>query len=173
MVALAAHLQQQARQQLSADELEDWFDEFAHTQAGIRHILSSRNINTRNLLHTELENASFLVRDNADKFRFAHTSYFEYFLAEALIQALPDQQHLATLSRHTLSQETREFVCAIAQSNNTQAELQQGINQILCADTAAESRLFCLRMQQTLHPDHRLPEGANLSGLDLLSLIHI
>ncbi|MEL6721893.1 MAG: NACHT domain-containing protein [Pseudomonadota bacterium] len=170
LIALAAHLQQHALQHLAADDLESWFDTFAHTHAGIRHLLSSQHINARNLLHTELENASFLVRDNADKFRFAHTSFFEYFLAEALLQALPDQHQLARLSHHTISRETRQFVLAIARSNNTQVELQHGINQILCAETAVEARLFCLRMQQELHPDHTLPQGANLSGLDLRGL---
>ncbi|MEM6405544.1 MAG: NACHT domain-containing protein, partial [Pseudomonadota bacterium] len=170
LIALAAYLQQHALQHLAADDLESWFDTFAHTHAGIRHLLSSQHINARNLLHTELENASFLVRDNADKFCFAHTSFFEYFLAEALLQALPDQHQLAPLSDHTISRETCQFVRAIAQSNNTQANLQHGIHQILCAEAAAEARLFCLQMQQELHPDHTLPQGANLSDLDLRGL---
>ena len=170
LIALAAHLQQRALQHLPADDLEDWFDTFARSHPGIQNILASTRLNTRNLLHTELENASFLVRDKADKFRFAHTSFFEYFLAEALLQALPDHQHLASLSRHTISRETRQFVHAIAQSNNTQTRLQADINQILCAKTAAEARLFCVRMQHELHPDHTLPVGANLSGLDLRGL---
>jgi len=40
------------------------------------------------ILQEDLRNASFLVREGEDRFRFAHTSIMEFFLARALFRAL-------------------------------------------------------------------------------------
>lgn len=74
-------------QSLRANKLEEWFDNFAVNHSGIEEILTSGQNSTQNLLHAELENASFLIR-NDDEFRFAYTSFFEFFLASALLESL-------------------------------------------------------------------------------------
>ena len=164
LTALAEHLHRNSLGPQSADALETWFDGFARGHDGIRLILDAGPINTRDLLHTELENASFLVRNQSDRFGFAHTSYFEYFLAGALVSACVEDR-LGDWVGHP-SVETLDFVIAILERDGRESELRGKLISILTSDGPLNARRFAfdvLRRKEKLV----MPVGANLSGFDL------
>ncbi|MCP4303856.1 MAG: NACHT domain-containing protein, partial [bacterium] len=166
LMALAVQLQANALGPQTADDLERWFDEFAPTHSGIALLMGSGAVNTRDILHTELENASFLVRGSDDRFTFAHTSYFEYFLALA-IAGCNDMVALKRTTSHPISKETRGFVRAVGIRDRTEPILMARWLEILRSDGEPELRHFALDMLREDAPGFRMPEGANLSGMDL------
>jgi WD40 repeat protein/nucleoside phosphorylase len=102
---LAAHLWRTGRSALPADELQGWFHIWRDSQPDLRRYASM----PADQLEEDLRTATFLVRQDDPKgsiFRFAHTSLFEFFLAEHLFRALhnqrPDDWALPVPSNETL-----------------------------------------------------------------------
>ncbi len=122
LCALAVHFHCKGHSALDADTLEKWFDGFAKQHDGIMLVLQSGAATTRSLLHVEIENASLLVRGADDRFSFAHTSYYEYFLALGLVEA-EDAAAIAQFCVRPISEETRAFVQAIAIRDGREREL--------------------------------------------------
>ena len=163
--ALAVHLHLNKLGPQSANDLERWFDGFAQSHNGVKMILSSRAVNARNLLHTELENASFLVRDGDDRFRFAHTSYYEYFLAQAFADASTSGK-FCNLTQREVSKETSDFLWAIAEREGRTEELSIFWTEILRSDVPLVARQFAFDILQ-YGKGRSIPRGSNLSGFDL------
>jgi len=88
---LAAYLWQRGSGQLPVSEIEDWFHQWLVEQP----VLKARYDKIHpDRLEEDLRTATFLVREDRGEesfFRFAHTSIFEYFLAEYLFQALKEK----------------------------------------------------------------------------------
>ena len=102
---LAAHLWRTGRNALPADELQGWFHVWRDSQPDLRRYASM----PPEQLEEDLRTATFMVRQDDPKgsiFRFAHTSLFEFFLAEHLFRALhnqrPDDWALPVPSNETL-----------------------------------------------------------------------
>ncbi|WP_141699060.1 NACHT domain-containing protein, partial [Candidatus Thiosymbion oneisti] len=91
MEQLAHRLWSRKQKSLNYRELEDWL--LDQLVADSRRQLAYRAYLDReqgtDILQEDLRNASFLVREGEDRFRFAHTSIMEFFLARALLRALP------------------------------------------------------------------------------------
>lgn len=71
---------------ISFKRLEEWFKHFSS-----EHPLLQRQISVLDQfekLVTDLCNATLLVRDESDEYRFAHTSYLEFFRAIGLFEAI-------------------------------------------------------------------------------------
>ena len=94
MERLAHLLWAGGRKALPYGELEEWLlDELLaqpRWQLNYRSYLNRDN--GTDILQEDLRNASFLVREGEDSFRFAHTSIMEFFLARALYRALREEQ---------------------------------------------------------------------------------
>ena len=168
--ALALHLHEQGAQTMDIASLEGWFDRFAANHPGIELILKSGGIVARELLQTELRNASFLVRIHDDRFVFAHTSFFEYFLGLALRDAVL-AGNVSALANHPLSRETIEFCLAAIKQKNRQDEFDRALTGRITSDDPRADRALIWRLMQfeggeVVAP----PSGANLSGLDLRDL---
>ncbi|MFC9664043.1 NACHT domain-containing protein [Nocardia sp. NPDC127606] len=94
---LAAWMWRQGARTVELDSIENWL----HTQVGDNPRLVRYKSIDPELLEEELRTATFLVRQDSDDgsrtrgFRFAHTSFQEYFLARHLLEAvalnLPDE----------------------------------------------------------------------------------
>ena len=169
--ALALHLHQQGAQEMDVSSLEGWFDRFAADNPGIELILKSGGIGARGLLQTELRNASFLVRVRDDRFVFAHTSFFEYFLGLALADAVLAGT-VSALANHPLSRETIEFCLATVKQKNRQDEFNHALTGRITSDDSRADRALIWRLMQfegngVVTPP---PSGANLSRLDLRDL---
>ena len=103
---LAAYLWQRGRGSLPINDIEDWFHLWLEEQPARRARYGKIHPER---LEEDLRTATFLVREDQGEesfFRFAHTSIFEYFLAEYLFQALkeeaPKRWDLKTPSLETL-----------------------------------------------------------------------
>ena len=168
--ALALHLHQQGAQTMDIASLEGWFDRFAANHTGIELILKSGGIGARGLLQTELRNASFLVRIHNDRFVFAHTSFFEYFLGLVLRDAVL-AGNVSALANHPLSRETIEFCFAAIKQKNREEEFNRALTGRITSDDPRADRALIWRLMrieggEVVAP----PSGANLSGLDLRDL---
>jgi len=90
MEQLAHRLWSRKQKSLNYRELEDWL--LDQLVADSRRQLAYRAYLDResgtDILQEDLRNATFLVREEKDRFRFAHTSIMEFFLARALLRAL-------------------------------------------------------------------------------------
>ena len=149
LISLASYLHSNRLGPQSADELEKWFDGFALNHNGIKMILASGQVNARDLLHTELENASFLVRDESDKFRFAHTSYYEYFLALAIVECNSIEE-FAKAAPTLPSHETLEFVHAILQRDDVELKKRNFWDDVIRSRQASSSCRPC-RFQSSVN----------------------
>ena len=168
--ALALHLHQQGAQTMDIASLEGWFDRFAANHPGIGLILKSGGIGARGLLQTELRNASFLVRVRDDRFVFAHTSFFEYFLGLVLADAVL-AGNVSALANHPLSRETIEFCFATIKQKNREEEFNRALTGRITSDDARADRALIWRLMRVEGGEVVTPpSGANLSGLDLRDL---
>jgi WD40 repeat protein len=106
MERLAAWLWEQGRRTLPVTELEQWLAEFLDQAGTIKlHYLQS----SLELLKEDLRTATFLVREDSEDFRFAHTSLQEFFLAAHLQRALLEGQW-DTWARITPNDEVHRFL---------------------------------------------------------------
>ena len=168
--ALALYLHERSARELDVSSLESWFDGFALNHPGIELTLKAGGTGARGLLQIELRNASFLVRIRDDRFVFAHTSFFEYFLGLALRDAVL-AGNVSTLATNPLSRETIEFCFAAVKQKNREDEFNRALTGRIISDDARADRALIWRLMQVeggevLAP----PSGANLSGLDLRDL---
>ena len=81
---LALHLWQKQQTSLSVKKLRDWFIDYGTQHPVIR--LSLGSMESLAAMLQDLCNASLLVRDDRDQYRFAHTSYLEFFQAIGLFE---------------------------------------------------------------------------------------
>ena len=102
---LAAYLWRAGRNALPFDDLQGWFHQWRDSQPDLRRYTAIHP----DQLEEDLRTATFLVRRDEGKesaFHFAHTSLFEFFLAEHLFAALranrPDDWAMPVPSAETL-----------------------------------------------------------------------
>lgn len=75
---------------ISFKKLEEWFKHFSSEHPLLKHQISV--LGEFNKLVTDLCNATLLVRDEDDNYRFAHTSYLEFFRAIGIFEAFKSGQ---------------------------------------------------------------------------------
>ena len=105
MEELAAALWREGTQQWNVDRLESWLDDYLTASPKLISIYANKD---RAVLKEDLRTATFVLRPTTEenRFRFAHTSLQEYFLAaylaRALIEGNLDQWNLPEVSWETL-----------------------------------------------------------------------
>ncbi|HMW31249.1 MAG TPA: hypothetical protein PKE44_16955, partial [Plasticicumulans sp.] len=170
MEQFAAELWRTGDKSWSVGQLEQWLINFLRAHLDVAdHYLNK----DRELLKEDLRTATFLVREGEDRFRFAHTSLQEYFLAchlqRALLDDQPDAWALPALNRETL-----DFLGQLLMEAGL-AQAQIGLRNL--RDTyrpqASENALtYALLAMGKGYPHVPLTgvrlEGANLRGLELL-----
>ncbi|RUQ29413.1 MAG: NACHT domain-containing protein, partial [Candidatus Competibacteraceae bacterium] len=85
MEHLAAELTRRGVRELAYDRVEEWLDRFIVARPDWESVYRGKD---REILKEDLRTATFIVRPDEKKFRFAHTSLQEYFLAGYLLDAL-------------------------------------------------------------------------------------
>jgi WD40 repeat protein len=87
----------------SVGDLEQWLVDFLEARPALAAHYKHKDVE---LLKEDLRTATFLVREGDDRFRFAHTSLQEFFLAgylrRALVEGRPEAWDLPRVSRETL-----------------------------------------------------------------------
>ena len=101
---LAENLWRRKDKSLSVDRLDDWFAEQGRMFTAYKGDIW---VQEREQLLTELYNANLLVREGEKHFRFAHSSFYEYFLARSLWTSLVegrfDDKPLPSISQETVT----------------------------------------------------------------------
>jgi len=173
--ALALHFWQQRTPRLSVNALNEWFDDYAPRRPGLAAILGSANLDARALLHTELRNASLLVREHDNGFRFVHTSFQEYFLACALLSALLDDRFRDLATVPETSRETLEFTLDLVDTRDDWNRFTIALDRTILSDHTVEQRALSFALRRAAADRDRptrltLPPAADLSDLDLRSI---
>ncbi|MDS4059698.1 MAG: pentapeptide repeat-containing protein, partial [Candidatus Contendobacter sp.] len=106
MERIAADLWRGGARTWSVADLEQWLIDFLGEQPRIAAHYAGIH---RDLLKEDLRTATFLVREGEDRFRFAHTSLHEFFLAAHLVRALREGRADA-LALPMPSPETLDFL---------------------------------------------------------------
>ena len=127
---LAAYLWREGNGVLEVKKLEDWLLEWLESDPALKR--RYQNISA-DQLEEDLRTATFLVRDDGEsgaksRFRFAHTSLMEFFLAKYLFAAIaenkPERWQINMPSRETL-----DFLGQLlAGAGNEALELLQTLN---------------------------------------------
>ena len=101
---LAENLWRRESKSLSVDRLDDWFTEQGRMFTAYKGDIW---VQEREQLLTELYNANLLVREGEKHFRFAHSSFYEYFLARSLwtglLRSQFDEKPLPSISQETVA----------------------------------------------------------------------
>ena len=101
---LAENLWRRKDKSLNVDRLDDWFEEKGRMVTAYKGDIW---VQEREQLLTELYNANLLVREGDKYFRFAHSSFYEYFLARSLWTSLVegrfDEKPLPLISKETIT----------------------------------------------------------------------
>ncbi|MGJ8671212.1 MAG: NACHT domain-containing protein, partial [Oceanococcus sp.] len=166
--AFALFLWQSRTVQTNCKTLENWFDAYVENVPGLR--LAFQVADGRSGLHTELRNTSFLIREADENFRFSHTSFYEYFLARGLTNALNQQAFDRFENTPEISRETLDFLVDLAETKKDVGALLRGIDKVLTGDASVERRQMALKiLNHCLRRNirHNLPDYADLSALDL------
>ncbi len=106
MERIAADLWRSGARTWSITDLEQWLIDFLCDQPRIAAHYEGMH---RDLLKEDLRTATFLVREGEDRFRFAHTSLHEFFLAAYLLRALREGR-VEDLALPMPSVETLDFL---------------------------------------------------------------
>lgn len=122
---LAEKLWRERRPAIGADALEEWFDLRAEQLPGVRTLFQAQ-LEARGLLHTELRNASLLVRSWDGDFSFVHTSFFEYFLARRLLKRIINFEQEPDCP--PVSGETCDFIFDLAEMERSSALLHDALS---------------------------------------------
>ena len=150
-------------QGIDADRLPDWLQEQ----------LTNVRYDERDLLTTNLRTANFLVRDAEGRFRFAHRSFWEYFLAAGLLDDLIKHSRVA-LDGPRLGPEVVAFLMSLSMRLEPANQRHAGetLVRILAegpSDEAAANAVVVLaHWQRTAPTSAPQPKpGAQLGGVRL------
>ena len=163
MEALAAALWRSGEKQWEVDRLEDWLDDFLHQSPALAAAYANKD---RSLLKEDLRTATFVLRPDTEesRFRFAHTSLQEYFLACHLARALKEKAD-AQWDMPMASLETLDFLGQILALEAQTASIQS-LERLLgsdCLPAATTAFQYWLQAIQHGHPEPQ-PKHVNLAG---------
>ena len=167
MERVAAELTRSGARSWSAGQLEDWLIGFLQANPALAaHYEGIR----RDLLKEDLRTATFLVRDNQDQFRFAHSSLQEYFLACCLRRALIAGQ-FENWELRGVSPETLDFLGQSLQEQPSEAA-RNGLVQLRDTYRARAGELAFRYVLLALKKGYPTPAAAGfqLPGSDLFGL---
>jgi WD40 repeat protein len=166
MTSLAADMWDVGAQTWPWERVERWLDEFLQANPSIAGRYTGV---PSELLNEDFRSATFILRGEAspDRFRFAHPSLQEYFLARYLWQGLRERR----LSRWHLtlpSVETLHFLGEILESDEDYRAIRSLDDLLEGHDSSAITlalRYWLIAAEQG-YPEPS-PHNANLAGLDL------
>lgn len=133
----------------------------------------------RESAYFEVQGGAFFVREGEDRFRFAHKSFLEFFLARGLVATLAARPGEALTTR-PITREVSAFVYDLLRADGEpdQHPTLRSLARWLCertdpigtAPAAANAiRLFRGMQRHTGVPEPDVPEGARLDGLQMAS----
>ncbi|MFC3034580.1 pentapeptide repeat-containing protein [Pseudoalteromonas fenneropenaei] len=182
LARFAVFMWQQKTSQLNQQLLVAWFEQNYGLFTQIKIDIQQGKVGIKALLQ-DLFNACLLVRDNEDNYRFAHTSFYEFFLACGLFELVRNvppnwQQGFDVFGNEvanhglSLNQETQQFLIDwrlttnpqhLMQFDNQWQRLQQQPSEHDNKQLAFELWYLAYRTTQPF----TLPKHPNWSGINL------
>ncbi|MFA5964135.1 MAG: pentapeptide repeat-containing protein [Sphingomonas sp.] len=176
--ALAVYLHRRGTDGIANKLLTDWLrNEIATNHPLLSAALSGQDALTlAEIFVQDLRNAALLSRPDESEFRFGHTSLREYFLADALYQAVIDRHGDAVWAMPMPSHETFDFVLRRLEIDAApeQAALRRGFPALIEQGKAREVRAIAFAFwRHALAAKAPLPRPAKMdcSGLDLMGSV--
>lgn len=175
LAELALFLREKNRTTIPVAKLDAWFKNYAQHNQVLN--LNKSQINSASkqleLYLTDLYNACLLVRDEDNHYRFAHTSFFEFFVACGIFQRICQSPQDNKLDIE-LNAETQQFLLDWRETTDewSQEEFDEGyVNLMQSSNSSKPARLlgfnlWSLAAEQNVDNFPEL-EGANLAELDL------
>jgi len=114
MEELARRLWEEGRKQIHFRELHDWL------QKQTVEKLQAVSLGELDRIDADLRTATFLARDGEGNYRFAHTSFQEFFLARHVAAGLPDER-VGVLDLPRLRKEVIEFTIDLLHRSDTES----------------------------------------------------
>lgn len=143
MQELSAYMWSQGVRSLEYPKLDEWFDKWLYKNKYIENCYLRES---REKLKSDLRGATFMVRPNANLFRFSHTSLQEFFLAQYLFKALKNKEfHKFQIKIPSL--ETIEFFVMLWKRDKV--ELMENYNELIIhsAHFAFESYIIAHKLE--------------------------
>lgn len=170
MENLAASLWRLGQTSWEADRLEEWLDEFLHSNAAMASAYAAKE---RPVLKDDLRTATFLLRSkpSESKFCFAHVSLQEFFLACYLARALKDGASACWDMPH-VSTGVFDFLGQMLAKTMVPLQLQT-LERLLegeCIAAACLAFRYWLRAMEKGYPEPR-PNQVNLGGANLEGIV--
>ncbi len=165
MEYLAGELWRSSSRTWSADTLERWLIRFMseRREFSVQYDL----IHQKELFKEDLRTATFVVRENEDTFRFAHTSLLEFFLASYIYRAL-DEGNPERLNIPRISRETYDFLGQLITESESKKNIMDSIVKVRKGYIPMVSELlfdYCLYANDHNYPSPLLA-GFQLPGVD-------
>ena len=165
MMRLAMHLWRQRDKSITYEALKIWLFEQLQSRADWQ----ARYQGSRaDLAIKDLHTATFIVRDTGDRFRFAHTSLQEYFLAEYLFGALQADERSLWFGL-SVSTEVVDFLLQAIDLSAEESALWQRLAEWSLQSFDAGASIIQLRLAQCQVERNRRIDwpGMDLRGADL------
>jgi uncharacterized protein YjbI with pentapeptide repeats len=168
MEGLAAFLWQEGAKEIDVARLDSWFLTFLAKHQDMRTRIEFDRLSA-DVLEGDLRTCTFILRPDSEakNFRFAHTSFQEYFLARHLHRALTDGD-LGRWSLPVVSAETLDFFGQLLRSEPAGKSLAR-LSALLGGEDAKAVFLafeYWLRAIGKGYPEPT-PVSVNLAGADL------
>lgn len=167
MEQFAAELWRSGRRDWSVDDLEQWLIDYLRSHPEIAAHYEGKD---RELMKEDLRTATFLVRVGEDRFRFAHTSLLEFFLAchlhGGLLENKAKHWSIPLVSRETLDFIGQLFTENDSTTNKALASLRELLRSEEQPDGRRQSLAYTLSAINKKHPAPSLAL-INADGLDL------
>ncbi len=170
MEHLAAELTRRGVRELGYERVEDWLDRFIAARPKWEGVYRATD---REILKEDLRTATFIVRPDEKKFRFAHTSLQEYFLAGYLLHGLmageADSCRLPPPSSETFNFFAERWQVADADHDDRLPDAQRTLAALLeqAAPGRSETAFAAWLALHRLGLQPLRPAGFDLSGCDL------
>ena len=144
MQELSAYMWSEGLRSLEYPKLDEWFDKWLFDN---KYIESCYINESREKLKTDLRGATFMVRPNANVFRFSHTSLQEFFLAQYLFKALENKE-FDKFEMNIPSIETIEFFVMLWKRDANKEKLMDNFNKLITRNShfAFEIHLIANRL---------------------------
>jgi len=160
MQELSAYMWSIGVRVLEYPKLDEWFDKWLYENSYIENAYKNES---REKLKSDLRGATFMVRPNANVFRFSHTSLQEFFLAQYLFKAFENKE-FDKFEMSLPSVETIEFFVMLWKRDLNKKGLMKNFNKLILQNSYFAFEIYLIAYRLEL--DIKRKESFFLKNLD-------
>ena len=140
MQELSAYMWSLGARVLEYPKLDEWFTKWMYEHP---HIADEYKNESREKLKSDLRGATFMVRPNANVFRFSHTSLQEFFLAQYLFRAFENRE-FDKFEMNLPSVETIEFFVMLWKRDLNKIRLMDNFNELIVKNSYLAFEIYLI-----------------------------